>query len=810
MLRKAFLFALVLGLVSAPIASAVIPPSAGGGPPLTMGGGGGSGGGGGAPVAASASPRISLGLTGLPWHGDSLTESDPNYDPAKNLLTIGGKVRGLPALGAYTILVQGAPVTATAVVGSVIEFTADIDLDTKQGPKVPYSSWLDDPNRPLIGVLAELVDPLGFVVSRDRIVLYDARFDTRIKPKTPTGLEVPGTAVVLSPSGLDALSSVHLANLFFPSFDDFQDDLASVVELETKETHEFANENCFDLELLHPLTSSVTYASLLAEAVAYYAMYEGLRTNPLQYCGTLTDPLLVAACSIVVVAGVETMCVKALPGPADFEACVSAVGLTMTSATVDSVDEVELSYGQQATIHSVPTLHGVDTTFTGELDQISIRWKKGSCTLRPSAELTEGDYESEDVDAWRTCDDLEIDSPDADPVSTMDYQLTAVGEAVDVDFSGGSFQISPEYDLGFQTCFEDWVAPSVQDALEKHDDDVEQVLSAAWHLDTPSDEATALDLLLAPFDLGLRTTLLYDSKIEWEELDTDPLDGLWLAATTDATSKDARALEPTTWFRYEEASPPEWLALGIDQDGQPFDVAYTVSTGHLNQVLRASYGGTLAFSRPLRVTAGDLGAVVDPDRIVNLTGTLLAAQVDPLFAVIGNQKVTFRIRGSLSPFTMMEVDPLGVPVGDFKVSFNAPAFTVTMRSGRKTWARFIVDLHEPEILFSNDAASQSMTMGLDLPQISWISTDWGLSTCKREPFPASIASGTGCEADAIEALAEVLNPIIERELQALATGIPAPVLFDAEGTSTTSLEEVPNATGIWTEDQMVTFLGILE
>lgn len=743
---------------------------------------------------------------GAPIHGQLITHTSPNYSELNDTLRVAGRATNVPIpANGWEVIVQGSRAGFAQALNGDLEFSSVISLAPGQGGSVPYSSWLDDTNRPLIGVLAELVDPSGRVVARDRMVLYDGRGDDRVQPGTPSTKAIAGLGAQLTAEGLDALEPVHESNLFYPSSTDFHGDLDEVIA--GRPTADFATgEVCFDLTEGHPLTDSEAYDLVQLEAWAVYAVYEGLGQNA-QFCALATEPTTVAICTLLAGAVRETLCVKSPPLSATrYEVCVETLEIEPTDLTVGSVSLDDLAFGAGGTLLSTPILDDLDGTFTARLDDVTIRSKNSFCTARPKQTLTTEDYEIAAVSEWRTCDDLEIDADTASPIGSMTYALDVLEEEVDVGYLSGSFLVPPTdtYGLGLGTCSEDWVAPMTELALVGQTAELGTLLTEAWSLDAPyTAEAEALDLLLAPYDVGVREPRLYDPLVTWT-LQTDPTDGMWLRGTTTATPVPRSEF---SWFYYEADPGPEWLLGGLDQELEAFDVGFAVTTGYLNQVIGAGYATGLLEGKPLRPTRRDLGATgANAGAPVKLDGNILAARVDPVFAEIGNRRVTLVVDGTLTPFTLMERDP-PVDPGDYLVSYNAPALHVALVSGNDVWARFAVDMHASDLAVSWDQGSHMMSLSTHQPLMTWTALEWNFVGC--DPRPRSLPLPT-CETDAVAALAQVANPSIRRLLQALIDEVPAPKLFDAEGTASARLDVSPNVTGTWNADQVIHVLGVLD
>lgn len=765
----------------------------------------------------AAPPRIAFSEVGGLTHGDVLTEDDPWYTDAPPSLLVGGYLVDLPPnLFGWEVRVQGLPATVSwNAVSARYEFGADVSLALGQPAWVPYVTWIDDPDRVTIGVVAELVDMNGLVLARDRMVIYDARWDPNMSPLTPAPTTLDGTAMELSARGLDRLEAVHASSLFSPDGDAFHADVGAVIDAVPSLVVGTQPDTCFRVSEAPGVELSGPYLQAYGEAVVLYGLHQELKTNGPAACASASNPIAIAACSAIVALGAAGICVQHLPAPSGFAVCVGNMSLDLTDVAVERVASVDLELATSSSPdHGVllanPTLGGIDGAITVELLDLEIRWlpKPAPCIVSPAVQLYSGDGGDEELAAWATCDDVALRADQAVPAGDFTFDLAATAEELSVAAAAtpGFTVPAPRARLGTHTCSHPAIAGQVADAVELMADPVAVVLSAAWSLDSPdTDQALALEDLLAPFETGAVPTDAFDPEVTQAVPDTDPLAGLWLAGDTEAAPIGVEVVEPATFFTYP-AHPFTVHAAGTDPAGVPFDVSWSITTAHLNQLLRAGFSDERFHGGRLTPTWRDLGI---GGHIANapavLDGTSLGG-LHPVFAEIGAEVVTLTLDGTLAPFALMERDWPAQPTGDLRVTLDLPQLEVVLGNRDKTWARFVVDFWEPDLRPRWPADRPGFALVSPTAVITWTPVEWAFTSCPATPLVTPVSS---CERQATAALANVLHRRIRRLVESLLADLPAPKVFDVEGRAMTPRRTEPTQTGWWTHGQVITAFGNL-
>lgn len=794
------------------------------GVPVVPGGWGGGGGGPGShpsPIPISRVPQITFGS---PYHGGVIDENSPYFDLATGDLTVTGGVSGLPPWSAdWDVLVhdQRAGLSADGA-GEAVFSVVLADYDDTQPPNVPYRNWFGDQRRPLRPVLVQLVNPGGVIVRRARALLYLDVMNDKLDPKRPTTSMVEGMAVQLAPAGLDELEAAHLATLPYPSAQDLRDDLTAAAIAAPVQTEPLGDTVCFRLDGGSPLTQTIAYQNALTEAYGWQAAYQSTGTADEACALFAAVPFAWAACVAAVNVGRSTICVKdQVLTAVDFEVCMESIELELTDLEVADVADVDLSFANGADIDALPTLTGVEATAFGTFRDMFIRYKHHNCTGSCRTDFDAADYSIAGVAEWAGCPALQLTAEQAVPAQPLPFFVAPDTNPEELEVTRGTpadfTLVGVDVDGRSGLCADPDLVTLVEDVLAAYDDEVGSAVGDGWDRGRPyTDQAAALGALLTEFELGGITHTLHEVLANFRTVATDSDDGLWLTSTTNARPRHtvARGLEAPSYYYYEE-QPLQALPVAEDPNGLPFDLSFSITTGHINQVLRALTAETLRQGVPLEPTWAELGftGVANPNDPAILNGLTLG-RLDPLFRALRRTQVTISVRSTLDPFTVMALDRFGTePPGAMPVSYNAGQLIVTIVSGGELWAAFAVDLLERDLALGESPGLGDVYLEPALNQTEWTWTPLVLlfRSCDRAPYGTNLYASS-CERRVTDRLAGLLNPHLERLLLSLLEELPTPQSFDAGGLvpeGTATREATPTPTYWWRAGQVITFFDDL-
>jgi hypothetical protein len=820
-----------------------------------------------------ASPGIGIVF---PAHGTELTQTSAFYDPALDTVQVQAMVTGIPpgTGGDYRVLVNGFAAGAAGGSGGSFQFSLNLPIGPQPPlglgfwpPWVPYVHHFTDTEAILLPVLVELVHtPSWTVVSRDRIVLFDKRWDDDLT-SSATGSLGRSLAFELSASGLNALEGPHTSSLPQPSLARFNEDLADAFA-GTLRSHlpdiDYGSEDkvCIGLESVPAFTQTSAYGSALGVAQVNHAIYEQAESECEE--GDVSDVTVIlgpvgggvklvqtlSACALK-----QMHCVREEPREDRFEVCVGGIEGLGTDLAIAGVSDVYLELSDLGTIDASNLLGRVDGEVDVTLRDFLIRWdvEHAGCVFRPQAEVSEDDRIAiQEIAEWSACPALEADAYWAEsnrfttcwrcphgqahtPVLAANPETLTVDAAIAPD---PLYELSETHpmDVGTGTCGLDFVSADVETLLEAFYDPMREALDDTWDAGNPrTQQADALDLLLSRFETGgfeampdVRLDLALQPIVLGEE--EDRLQGFY--------NSDAEILPEEKLFRQDTYvySPPQGFPctpdLGspvtggcddrLDFFGNPFDVSYSTTTGMLNQVIRERYGTERLF-RELAPSCEAIGQPVGcaPDDRPVLDGNTLSTLSSAL-ADLGDTEVVISMNPTLVPFTWIHPDPPGLPpppfgranltyqLGQYQVDFigSKPG-----PDGTDLWLRLIVDFFAPAAQLEVARAPDSNAIVPELgDELVWYATivKSQLSACPLVPktqLPPNFTPSP-CEGDLTTALQGLVEPVLEDALHGLLTGHPAPQMFDAFG-------EAPDTRRFEQTDRMqwrqvITFFGSLE
>src|SRR5262245_44060236 len=242
-------------------------------------------------LAAGAIPASaqSVGI-GAPGHGGLLLDTSTYYRGAPFYDV---EVRGVAALpsgqkSTYAVLVQGR---AGKLKGGGV-FRKRVRVRPSAGPPGPVPSWhpylsfFRDGQHIQKPLVVELVHkPTKTVVSRDRVVLFDGRFDAQLDPKYGGTTLDDAMFVQIPASGLDALEDTHLSSLPDPTLAAFnqvlQEQAAGTrLEVETETDVGAADKACIPLESTgFDFVTTSAFGLVFAQAQARFATYQSVQKS---------------------------------------------------------------------------------------------------------------------------------------------------------------------------------------------------------------------------------------------------------------------------------------------------------------------------------------------------------------------------------------------------------------------------------------------------------------------------------------------------------------------------------------------------
>jgi hypothetical protein len=808
---------------------------------------------------------------GSPSHGALLLDTSafyrgsPDYDV---------EVRGtviLPPGSAknYTLLVHGQRAKTSAGM-----FQARVWVGPWDGPAgppppwYPYLHFFRDPQHIQKPIIVELIEKKSkAVVSRDRIVLFDGRFDAFLDPQFGGTSVDEAMHVQIPASGLDALEVTHLTSLPDPTLSAFNGVLREQAAGTTLEvaTDTGSGGACIPLgDAPNGFLATSAYVAAFVHAQTRYLARQAVERSQ-SFVGVLGLPG--AAAALGTQAYLTNECVQQQPTVSTFEICVGRIEGEITDLSTAGVLDVNLSYGpgvlapaSHDDVLADVDLDAIDGTVEGRLRDVFIRWSEQppgcSPALIPVPKETLSDSElvaSEDRDAWATCSGLEVDAAAAhlgpttdgpfhvDPLALDDnsahfgVMLRGDPEQLDVSGEGGvDFTLdavrTKDPDAG--TCAEGFVRAKVLELLDLFYPAIEQAVGEAWNDGaTATQQARALAALLSPLQIGTFEPFDHELQLDYTLLRTVDTaysampshDGLLGAMRTDARlSSGFTVVQPPTKWVY---SPPGVLLDMVSTDGRDpfndrFDVAFGLSTGALNQVLRErSAAEWMRFE--WKPTWADLGLApptgAQPEDQATLDGAVLAAAVDPALATLGSWTLSVVAQPTLLPFTWIPPDPFSVPAamppfewGRAPFTYQLSQFLVDVYSTDPTNPHPIqiaIDFYDDDFGFGFSAPEQNLLVpALGNAEWTTIALEWNVPGCLRAPM-APLANPPLCGGLVTAALANIFIPLLEGNMLGMLSDVPAPLLFDAAGAG---LPRTFSSTDTFVGLQRAIFYGRLE
>jgi hypothetical protein len=694
---------------------------------------------------------------------------------------------------------------------------------------------LDNPDWAHRGVLVELVNVAnGSVIARDYSTFFDLRSAADATTQAADDLEIEGFSAQLTdfglgktqtPGGRSSLEVPHLSSLPRPDLASLNEALVAAAELLYLEEVR-GLDACMNLKELDDafdvnLTTLPAYLTAYLEAFAYYGAYKAWQEGGSKACSTIATSLapFTLGASVVATLGCElamaTWCVEDVPQPEDFELCVDRLEAEATSLSIGGVSDVDLMF-QQTPPNSAGARIQSELTFSrplGTLDLrlrgLSVRWGADKCTPRPNVGMADSAIPAS-LSELTTCENVTVSAPSATTLTNpgvfrldpdTDDERLRVTQADAPRFT----LVDEELDVEKGACALDFLREDAEDLAGSFPARFESALSDVWNAggDRPQ-QAEALELLLDRLELGIPTDRDYSLLASFEPLLSAPAGGTlfeWETLVTPAPGSLAFRLMKPTWFHH----PPPWehyyAADGLDLFGEEFDLSYTLTTGHLNQILHVR-GGTERLHFAYQPTFEELAALgVDPSRTSHpldvpppLDGSVLG-QIHSVWNELGTTPVTVSVYPTLDPIVWMHPDhpdkdeqgsPLAYGISGLEIRFTAPP-TQDPVTGQVTpgfeWMRAVfafiddslaVDFgpHGSKFLrveFGNDV------FGVNVERNAF-------STC-RPAAHGVLEPPAPCERDLEQRLADMFVPLLRPRFLEMLSDLEAPQYWDAGGTA---------------------------
>ncbi len=749
------------------------------------------------------------------FHGVRVT--DVHYDAQDQSYEVAGRLDGAPVStwpADYRIRINGHDTVGVPIQGSPgsFGFLDHVALgagspywtnDSYEQAGVWMWQWFEDPWAIAKPILIEIVDTRDRSVAlRKRLTVYDLRAsgDTEISRSQVVLGEARAADVSLR--GLGQLSDVHTSTLFHPRPQSYDNDLDEVVPGLPYRVHGVEDRSaCTSVNNLDPrFLLTQPYLDTFQEALDEYEDF-------LAKAGS-GNPILIAEAA--------AMCVQLPPLPVWFEVCTHRVEGDLTSIDVDDVLHAGLGVPSAGGALGVDVeLTGVQASAQALLRDLEVRWTAGlpACTGRPDRDIDNSLITSHDwFDEWATCADLELLADGAYTDALVEYAVQPdVAEPTSLlvtrQRGAGFDRYGTAEVLGTGTCSEGWIEVAIETYLGMHAPSVGEGLSLAWGLDAPyTDEADALDLLLSDLDTSPVFLPFVEADETYEPVLIDRDLGLQLTWTTavDPVSVGAQQELSAGFFYTPPYAIPDFPG-GIDHSGTLYGVAVHLTTGYLNQHLRA-LAATNALREDLHPSYDQLGLVAPPSVSssdpAELNGVNLSYWMRPL-QVYGQEELTFRVAPSRDPFTWMP-DAGGVRPEEYPLTYHLPHLLVELWRTEpglpeRMLIRTVVDFYDPGLRLTIDPAPGADTLqaALGRPVMKFTTLSTAFPACRPTSHAHRGVPTGDCEEIIEQRFGELLRPLLLERMRELVDEIPLPHLFDAaeQASSTAQLVQTGRHAG---------------
>lgn len=798
---------------------------------LTTGKGSGVGGsGGGGAVLTLDLPEVGIGV---PRYGEALYDhagfTSPWYDPPTGRIDVRGSIKNVPpgalTSGRIQVIIDGQ-YGATIVGGNAATREVFFEGSTLA---------LDNPQWVQRFVMVEVVDTTTVeVVARSTNVYYDLRREEHTVLDASTE-KLTGLALQLTDLGVGydsttdnarALEVPLLSALPYPSMTSFQEELEETAigapQYDDDQNQLGACINLSDLD--SRFTGLPAYIEAQAQAVVYLAAYEAYQKGGEQACTSVASSLaavnpllgfvLSAGCSLIM----SNWCVTDLPEASDYELCIDQLEGRTTSMTIDGVEHVQLEWLANAApaeghLASQFGVEGVSGRVDGLLRSMQIRWAQTSCTGQPVAAIADTSLDDGDwLEDFATCPDMELNAARAtttvaggEPATFSVKRHVSAPEILTVlQTAPGTMKlVDTEVDAAKGMCADDTLLTHAETMAATFEAHFAEALNEAWNAGGNRPQlAVALEQVLSTLQLGTLAIPDYVFDAHFSVEGSLPQGGGEFSWQT-----EVKALDPETIKRLSPgmflnpAAEASYFATGENNDGEAFDLSYTVTTGFLNQLLHTKSASDLLhfIYEPTWDDLAGFGATPAStghaaDQPPPLDGTVLAF-IEPSFAALGNKAVRIRVEPTLDALAWMNPDPpsmlndpvtgapLAMGIGGLNIVFEEPP-TLDPLTGAE-----VPGLIWLQLQFSGwdwDFRLDGTLEPRDVLVPRYVFDYWGVSVQKTRltgcpQVPHGIWEPLlSCERALESTLQNLFAPLIApRLLQMLTDSVPAPEVWTA-------------------------------
>lgn len=690
------------------------------------------------------------------------------------------------------------------------------------------------------------------------ITLIDLRKDGRIEPRRHVTDVVDGLGVQLTTTGLDALEATHLASLPDPDLADFNARLQSratgyakrVLALDTGFGQN--DKACIPLSQAPSLLSTEAWAALHADAQTQYDLYvaagKGKRAFAVAVAGLPGGALAAAVVNVAAAAYRNLTCVREAPDPlgGHVEVCVNTIDGKIVDMDVDGVRDVDLTFEKGgAVVAGKVTTDRATTSIDASLSNVFLRWSvpHGLCEMRPNELLTRADLASRDFAEFSSCPNITVvddflATVKPNNLQTRPARFDLAIEPGDPERLGATSRVAATFTSdpmssvtipATTSCAVSGLWRPTIDLANLMADDIATATSDTWNEAVPfpvGHQVQAIDDLLSPLEVGTVGPGDIDRVLTYTKLKApvgvvDGANGLVGRMRTDVTRQGTTSPLGLFYTPGDETVEARQSPTGNDPSGQPFDLAYTVSTAFLNQVLRERSQMPQWLAGNLQLTWGDFGLTPPGtagthDPIVLDMDTL--PLIHPAFGALGltrADQVRLRVYPLSQPVVNIPREPiypngtLALP-GDGWVTYQMGRLKVALEKSvagapPESILSYVVGFYDPRFELATDPAGGPSLLPALSPDAAFSSAAvvWRVPGCQLR---ASLAGAPAtCSEQASSRLLGAILPVLESRLVGMLSDIPAPQRFDAAGRSTSPVVLTPRRPYVW--DQMITFFA---
>lgn len=751
-----------------------------------------------------------------PAHGSVLYGTEPWYDPTAGVngaIIIEGGASYLPAglvsggnlqvhlNGIYRASITWSNVGAR---GGEIRFSGRVPAYVD-----PY--WVQRE------ISVQIVNPANNrVLARSTNTLYDLRRENVASPNAKPDPFV-GMAAHFMPSGIGdsviddwtiALETPHLASLPLDGLTAFNADLENAVRGAV--VPEQPVDVCFGLDETDDAFRALPqYAEVYAQAAAYLAVYVAYQNGGEEACLSAASaagaviPALGLLGAVACGAALNDWCVTDIPRDSDFKICFSRLEGDPTDLSIESVSDVQLSFGTStsgAVVNAQLALAGIEGRVDGLLRGATLRWEDEKCDGEPVAAVSDsaflGNKEAQDA---TVCPDLELSAEVATTnaetgASFLVSTLPVDDEQIDVQQTTEpvlSF-VEPDVFARSGPCGEVELWAAADALVESFQDTAERALSDTWSADAR--QADALELLLERLELGLTNHERYDLEAEISTLRSDSRGADITFQTLVRATVPLVDTDDSMYYHPALDTPFGPNGMAPEDSDLEFDFAFTINTGFLNQIISTQAKTELLYVEFApswdeledRFGATPANTGHPADEAPPLDGAVLS-HLHAAFAELQGRTVEINIRPTLDPLAWMNPDPplqenadLAFGIGAMELTISEPEHidpATNKPVPGLTWLTARYNLRETNFALSVEDGSNVLAISPEL------STSYVTILSTRFTGCPLVTSGSpnACEAGLASALDGFMRSLIEPRMLSMLTRIPVPNVWNANG-----------------------------